>query len=66
MFFSSFIFAFAHTYTLSFHLLGHLVSGLLFSTLYYKTRDLRDSIFAHSVTNILVTILLFVNGLLFQ
>ncbi|EHI70124.1 CPBP family intramembrane glutamic endopeptidase [Streptococcus ictaluri] len=61
---SAFIFAFAHTYTVSFSLLDYFVGGLLYSVLYYRSRRLRDSVIAHILTNILITVILMANLLM--
>lgn len=64
LFLSSFLFAYAHIYTLSFNLLEYFISGFLYSILYYKSRSLRDSVLAHALSNVFITILLLIIGLL--
>ncbi|WP_449461019.1 CPBP family intramembrane glutamic endopeptidase [Streptococcus suis] len=66
IFLSSFLFAYAHTYVLSANLLDYFISGLLFSVLYCKQRQLRDSIFAHILTNSLITVSSIIAGLLLK
>ncbi|KGR73304.1 CPBP family intramembrane glutamic endopeptidase [Streptococcus phocae subsp. salmonis] len=61
---SSFLFAYTHVYMLSFNLLEYFISGFLYSILYYKSRSLRDSVLAHVLSNVFITILLLITGLL--
>lgn len=53
---SAFLFAYSHTYNLSPSLLSHMISGLLFSYLYQQSHQLKYSIFAHILTNTLITL----------
>ncbi|MBM7635555.1 CPBP family intramembrane glutamic endopeptidase [Streptococcus saliviloxodontae] len=66
IFLSSFLFAFAHTYTLSLILLDYFIFGMLYSTLYYKSRHLQNSVLAHISTNSLITVLSIIAGLLLK
>lgn len=66
IFLSSFLFAYAHTYTLSLALLEYFIFGLLYSVLYYKSRRLRNSMLAHILTNSLITVLSIMAGLLLK
>lgn len=66
IFLSSFLFAFAHTFTLSLILLDYFISGMLYSTLYYKSRHLQNSVIAHILTNSLITVLYIIAGLLLK
>ncbi|MBM7641989.1 CPBP family intramembrane glutamic endopeptidase [Streptococcus loxodontisalivarius] len=66
IFLSAFLFAFAHTYTLSLSLLDYFIFGFLYSSLYYQSRHLRNSVLAHILTNSLITLLSIIAGLLLQ
>lgn len=57
---SSFIFAYLHLYNLNIALVGYFISGYLFGYLYHRTRDLRYSILAHSLTNSIITIIYYI------
>ncbi|WP_105147033.1 CPBP family intramembrane glutamic endopeptidase [Streptococcus suis] len=51
------LFAFVHSYEISFSFWSALFPGFLFSWIYYKTNDLKYPIVAHILSNSIVTIL---------
>lgn len=58
---TSLLFAYVHFYTLSFDTLLMLIPSTYFSFLYLKTRDIRYTIFAHIVFNLLITFLMYIS-----
>ncbi|MFM0774011.1 type II CAAX endopeptidase family protein [Streptococcus suis] len=51
------LFAFVHSYEISFSFWSALFPGFLFSWIYYKTNDLKYPIVAHILSNSIVTVL---------
>ncbi|MFC3927661.1 CPBP family intramembrane glutamic endopeptidase [Streptococcus caprae] len=51
------VFAFAHTFSLSWSLIDYFISGLVFSYLYYRTRRVGYSFTSHALTNMTITLL---------
>ncbi|WP_104929404.1 type II CAAX endopeptidase family protein [Streptococcus suis] len=51
------LFAFVHSYEISFSFWSVLFPGFLFSWIYYKTNDLKYPIVAHILSNSIVTVL---------
>lgn len=61
---SSFLFAYVHIYELTPNLLNYFISGWLYSHLYAQSRQLGHSVGAHMLSNSLITLSVWLTGLL--